>query len=111
MSSPVSTRVTNTEGKEPPRSDGQMPQAVSVEIHGDAVDISTWRVHFPHPVSALVDSRHRLLSELLRLAEVGREQVKGSHKPLVLGLEELLEAEALHHVPWCGDLHLHCANP
>src|SRR6266545_1058274 len=92
---------------------GQVPQALPVQVHSGAVDIPCWRLHHPHPIPALIDPRHGRLREFLGLALVAREQVQGSYQARVLGVEELLEAHGLHHVPQgrhCTQ-HLRLASP
>lgn len=92
-------------------SDREVPKPLAVQIHTDAVDVSGWRVHRPHPVPAFVGSGHCLLSEFLGLGSVGRKHVEGSDQAPILSLKELLEVEAPGHVPESGYLHLHPANP
>lgn len=114
----LARRGLDGHGKQPPSPDGQVPQALPVQVHGGAIDIACWRVHDPDPVPALIDPGHRRLREFLGLVLVAGEQVQGSDQARVLGLEEGLEAQGLRHVPQgrpSHPMHLrlrrHCDNP
>ena len=79
----------------PPSANREAAQSIPMDIERRSERVPGRRIHGAHPVPALQDPRHRLLGNLLGLEPVAGEQVEGLAEPLILGLEERLEAPDL----------------
>ena len=76
----------------PPSPNRESAQSIPMDIERRSEHVPSRRIHGAHPVPALQDPRHRLLGNLLGFEPVAGEQVEGLAEPLILGLEERLEA-------------------
>jgi len=91
--------LAGSHSEQPPCADRQVPEALPIEIHRQAVGVSTWRLHRPDPMPTLVHPGHSLLRQLFGFALVRREQVEGAYEAPLLSLEEPLELEGPHCAP------------